>query len=683
MSNTLNISMNNLSTAFVQQAKLETLDNAVNSLTENGDFNFGAMGEGTPSAALMELDQMMVRPKVMGSYKPKKTKAGHFIPNPEQFVLPAHFVPMLDEQFNTFKGRINSLSPVEQANMWGLMFRYTCYLRNLRGEGKRERLLFYYLLQKVHEVFPKTSSALVSLVPDYGYFGDLDVIINTFGPGAMRNSALAFYRDNLNADALQVFGKPLVSVTFEEAKALNDKLKAMSVDELNEFVKGKKLSLAAKHLPREGKKDANIRQILIDFTFSAADRKNTNFMKLRFRNIISALTQCLRVGETMMCAAESATRNWDDIDFKSAPAGFLAQHRSALLNEKKGSVLSQEDVDTGNRSTRPDRIQCRKNVLQTILEGKLKGLQLDLSKLAKEIAQHIIRNGCHSSYGDDEVGMDSYMINPSLSSAERAMLSQQYKDMVDKIDQTIETMVKENTSAIDPRNVVPMVDRSGSMQSANVDVEAVVLGLVATRLSKLKGCMITFSRKPRVLHIDLEKDIFNQFLQVYNAGGGYNTDIDAAYNKLLELMVTNKVESADFALMILTDGQFDSQLVNFGNTTPVNSKTKEVFYQRMEEAFKAKGYNLPRTIFWNLNGGSPGFPAQENTKGIQMVSGYSQTLMLSVFTGDYKLTVDEQGNTRVDVDPWQTFLKSVTSDRFSPVLEVCRKTKEGVFAYLS
>jgi hypothetical protein len=66
-----------------------------------------------------------------------------------------------------------------------------------------------------------------------------------------------------------------------------------------------------------------------------------------------------------------------------------------------------------------------------------------------------------------------------------------------------------------------------------------------------------------------------------------------------------------------------------------------------------------------------------------MVSGYSQTLMLSVFTGDYKLTVDEQGNTRVDVDPWQTFLKSVTSDRFSPVLEVCRKTKEGVFATLS
>jgi hypothetical protein len=382
----------------------------------------------------------------------------------------------------------------------------------------------------------------------------------------------------------------------------------------------------------------------------------------------------------MMCAPESATRNWDDIDFKSSPAGFVAQHRSALLNEKKDTVLAQSEVDTGNRSTRPDRIQCRKNVLQTILEGKLKGLQLDLSKLAKEIAKHIIKNGNYSSYGDDEVGTDSFMINPHLSSAERAMLSQQYKDMVDKIDQTIETMIKENISVIDPRNVVPMVDRSGSMGNANVDVEAVVLGLVATRLSKLKGCMITFSRKPRVLHIDLEKDIFNQFLQVYNAGGGYNTDIDAAYRKLLELMVTNKVESADFALMILTDGHFNSGLVTIPDGDI--SLFETVFLGRMEKAFKEHGYNLPRTIFWNLDANGA-FSATETTKGVQMVNGYSQTLMMSVFTGEYKLVTDAEGNTRVDVDPWTSFLKSITSDTFNPVLQICLATKEGCFAKTS
>jgi hypothetical protein len=104
----------------------------------------------------------------------------------------------------------------------------------------------------------------------------------------------------------------------------------------------------------------------------------------------------------------------------------------------------------------------------------------------------------------------------------------------------------------------------------------------------------------------------------------------------------------------------------------------------MEKAFQEKGYTLPRTIFWNLNGTTGNYMAAEDTKGVQMVSGFSQTLMKQVFTGDFVLTTDEAtGAVRVKVDPWTSFLKVLTSDTFTPILHKVLATKEGVFGTLA
>jgi len=659
--------------AFKQDSNLEAINSLINSLTDNGDLAFGSMGKNSSSASLLELDHAMVRPKPTAFNPIKRTKDGHFAPNPEQFVLPLSSKLNIEERFNKFKNQMTSLPFPEQAKMWSLMLRYCFYLRNVRGEGKKERLLFYELFEKLVQIFPKTTEVLVNLVPDYGYFGDLDVLAKSTNK-SISNAAVDCYIKNLNADCVQVFGKALSSITMAEGSELNTKLKAMTSDEIQTFVKGKKLSLAAKHLPREGKKDEEVRQMVLDSAFPEADRKNKRFMSQRFRYIITALTQCLAVGEQMMTTSGKATdikRDWDDIDTNRAPAGFLNQHRLALLNETKSPPGSHQ-VETGNRSTREDRIQCRKNMMKSILEGKLKGLQLDLSKLAKEIHSKIDYNKNRSEF------------LVFCSSAERSMLSQQFKDMVTKIKETVDADYKEDPTHPDPRNVVPMVDLSGSMQSAKVDVEAIALGVLAANISNLPGCLITFSTNPAVLHLDLDSDVFEQFIQVMSPDVGFTTNIDGAYRRLLKLMVDNKVESADFALLILTDGHFNSGLVQFDGMTMSRSNKnnfEDVFLGRMEKAFKEKGFNLPRTIFWNLSHRGA-YTATEDTKGVQMVNGFSQTLMLSVMTGDYKLVTDEKGNTRVDVDPWQSFVKSVTSDTFKPVLQVCLLVKEGCFSSL-
>lgn len=676
MSSNNMISNEKLASAFNKESAVFAVDSLITALTDNSDLTFGALGEETASAALMELDHLMVRPKP-ASYVPKKVKNGHYPSNPDQFKLPEWIVSKLDSAFQTFVVRATLLSINEQATYWIMMFRYCFYLRNLRGEGKKERLLFYYLFEKVHSVFPKTAEALVFLIIDYGYFGDLDHLIIAFkakgakGLGVV-NAALSTYTNHLNYDAIQVFGKQMTSVTKDDAVMLNNKLKAMKAEELHAFLKGKKLSLAAKHIPREGKKDQVVRQMVIDHAFPVADRKNVNFMKQRFRYIITALAQCLCVGEQMMATsgeAGSIQRNWDDIEMNGAPAGFLAQHRLALLNEIKNvPLITEESVETGNRSTNTDRIQCRKNLLKTINEDKLKGLQLDLSKLARKIKTYVQTN-------DYQCPGRNNMWN--LSTAERSMISAQWNDMRTKLKDAIDTAIKETPSIIDPRNVIPMIDMSSSMKNLGVDVEAVAIGVMAASISNLPGCLITFSKKPIIFYIDQTKDVFDQFQQVYMTYAGTSTDIDAAYEKLLELMTINKVKSVDFALMILTDGHFNSVLVTIGRDDL--SKFETVFLRRMEKAFKEKGFNLPRTIFWNLSARGA-FSATETTKGVQMVNGYSQTLLMSVFCGVYTVATDEQGDTRVNIDPWTTFLKSITNERFDAVRQICLATKEGCFA---
>ena len=708
-----------LATAFSEEAAISAVDDLITALTENGDVTFGTMGMGTPSAALLQLDQKMVRdvsvtsrvPSVRGGRFRHQVKPIHHT-KPTPVVISDYQKSLLDANFDAFVTRVSSLSVSDQVKWWSLMFRYLFYLRNLRGEGKRERLLFYYLFGKVHEHYPKTAEALVSLIPGFGYFGDLDHLITEYRPkgdsgAGVVDAAVNCYITFLNADAIQVFGKPLHQVTLDQVDALNAQLKAMTSKEVHDFVKGKKLSLAAKWFKREGKKDSENLDLFIEKLYpmpgSAALKvsdpvrygKRVSYSMMRLRKVITVITQCLGVAEQMMCAkpekAGDISRDWSDIDMEHAPAAFATKYRKALLNESLTETVDATTLETGNRSMRDDRIECRKHTLRAILDGKLKGANQDLAKLSELVMSHL-----SGGYGS----VQHAHVSSSLTMGERSLIAQQWSDLVKSIKEMVQEQVTAHAGEkdfIDPRNVIPIVDTSGSMSSAKVQDKAIGLGLLATAISNLPGCMISFSDEPKVFNIDLTKDVFDQFLQVCHGPTGLNTNVDATYRLVLDLMVKRSVPKTDFALLYLTDGQFDSGLVHFdkdlertssygyggwgnGNT---RSHFQDVFLGRMEKAFQEKGYTLPRTIFWNLNGTTSNYMAAEDTKGVQMVSGFSQTLMKQVFTGEFELVKDEAtGAVRVKVDPWTSFLKVLTSDTFTPILHKVLATKEGVFGML-
>jgi hypothetical protein len=677
--------------AFVQSAKISAQNELVSGFTWNGDINFSAMGLDI-KAAMLELDQHMVTPKSCLKDRSLDTST----------------LSILDKYYNKWVSIVTHQSDSERAKSWCLMFRYLFYVRSVRVAGKKSRLLFYYLFSRLHKQFPATCCALLSMVPEFGYFGDLDNIIDLMGhcPDIV-TACEQVYIDHINSDCLLVWGKPLAQVDNTMAQSMNIKLKTMTIKEIREFIGTQRLSLAAKWFKREGKHNSRHRYEVLtkiyfpnggiqDIASSGPDGKQLaksrlNYCNMVFRNVLSALSQCIVVGEQMMCETDLSHRTWSDIPMETSPAKFITKYRKALANEHLTDPVPEHQFELGNRHpTNGDRVVARQNLIKTLLDGKLKGATQDIDRLSKIIYSHVTKT------------------SSSLTLVERKIISTQWSDLVTKVKQEIndiiakatEEAITNNKVYLDPRNMIPVVDTSGSMASANVQDVAIGLGILASELSSMPGCMISFSDKPEVFHLNMsdKSDVFDRFLQIIKGPTGLNTNIDATYRVLLNLMITSGVTATDFALLYLTDGQFDSQ-VNLPKSATVvtglgsrpnryqnlsqSTLFQQTFIGRLETAFKEMGYNLPRTVFWNLNCTSPGFPATSTMKGVQMVSGYSQTLMVQVFTGDYNYEVQEDGSLKVSTDPWVTFLKALCNVGYDPIEQTVLMVGEGCIKCLT
>jgi hypothetical protein len=398
--------------------------------------------------------------------------------------------------------------------------------------------------------------------------------------------------------------------------------------------------------------------------------RRISFCQMLFRNVISTLCQCLLVGEQMMCEEDVMNRTWSDIDHSKSPAKFTTKVRKALLNEQCKEPVGEMHVSTGNRHPdNKDRVECRNNLLACLDDGKVKGTIQDLNSLSTIIFDHI---------------WSERSISPNLSPSERKLIVAQWDDIVGKLRDEINVEVdkakllasESGEIFIDPRNVVPCVDTSGSMEYSSVQHIAIGLGILASQLSTIPGALIAFSENPSVYHLDMSKDVFDHFVAIVNGPTGLSTDIDKTYDCMLGLMRDSGVKSTDFAIVYLTDGQFNSSVVKAG------SDIDRTALGRMATRFNDAGFNLPRTCFWNLVSRSPGFSASATSPGVQLVSGYSQELMHQLFTGDYEYIKQADGTMRVNVDPWTSFEKAILNEGYDPVVAVLAAVGEGCFASL-
>lgn len=166
-------------------------------------------------------------------------------------------------------------------------------------------------------------------------------------------------------------------------------------------------------------------------------------------------------------------------------------------------------------------------------------------------------------------------------------------------------------------NALVMADVSGSMNGRPMATSIGLAIYFAERnVGAYNNLFMTFSGTPETVILKgetLEQKICN----ARRANWGMNTDLQAAFYKVLEIALKNNVSKEEMpkSIIVISDMEID-----------YCGDKDWSFYDNMANKFKESGYDIPNIIFWNVNSRSNVFHADADRKGVQICSGQSTTV---------------------------------------------------------
>lgn len=187
---------------------------------------------------------------------------------------------------------------------------------------------------------------------------------------------------------------------------------------------------------------------------------------------------------------------------------------------------------------------------------------------------------------------------------------------------------------------LPMVDVSGSMQcpvgggkaSINCLDVAVSLGLYLSDKNKgsLKDIFLTFSEDPQLQL--LRGNVVEKYYQMVKSNWDMNTNLHAAFDKLLDIAVKDKIpqDLMPKAILILSDMQFDAC-----------TEHDDRAFDMIKKKYVKAGYEIPLIVFWNLNS-HDNIPVRYNENGVALVSGFSPAIMKAILAADFTTITPEK-----------------------------------------
>jgi hypothetical protein len=308
------------------------------------------------------------------------------------------------------------------------------------------------------------------------------------------------------------------------------------------------------------------------------------------------LVELTKVVETQMCA-----KQWDEINFSHVPSLAASRYKKAF-----------------NRNT---------PMYATYVESLVKGDDPKVKVNAGAVYPYDVLKG--------RIG--GYM----------------------KFDKTELDLVQKQWEAlpnfVGDANILPLVDVSGSMscpagghgsKSGLTCMEvAVSLGLYLAdkNTGKFKDTFLTFSNKPELLN--LKGNINQKIDQMVKSNWAMNTDMIAAFKKILDVAVKGNVPQKEMPamLLILSDMQFD-QCVEYDDNA----------LQAIERNYRNAGYEMPKVVFWNLNASYGNAPVKFNETGTALVSGFSPAIVKPLLSCDMD-----------SFTPEAIMLKTIMDDRYA------------------
>lgn len=307
-----------------------------------------------------------------------------------------------------------------------------------------------------------------------------------------------------------------------------------------------------------------------------------------------SLVEMTKVVESQMCA-----KDWDNINFSHVPSLAATRYKKAF-----------------NRNT---------PMYAAYVASLVKGDNPEVKVNAGAVYPYDVLKGRINSYG---VNFD--------------------KTEMDLIQKQWEAL----PNFVGDANILPLVDVSGSMTCAagkNTKLSclevAVSLGLYLAdkNTGKFKDTFLTFSNKPELLH--LKGNINQKIDQMVKSKWEMNTDLIAAFKKILDVAVKGNVPQNEMPAMvlILSDMQFDACVEYDDNAL-----------QAIERTYRNAGYEMPKVVFWNLNASYGNAPVKFNESGTALVSGFSPAIVKPLLSGDMD-----------SFTPEAVMLKTIMDDRYA------------------
>ncbi|CAK9105361.1 Leucine--tRNA ligase (Leucyl-tRNA synthetase) (LeuRS) [Durusdinium trenchii] len=455
--------------------------------------------------------------------------------------------------------------------------------------GKGEKKLFYTMMLFLYERHPTMVIELLDIVPEYGYWKDLFLLL----------------------EALQASG---ASTSMYEAMFARV-VEICAKQHQEDMTKSKGLSLYAKFVPSE--KSALDRKLKI---VSALSKRlmgeDTMDRKARFRHEVSKMREQIKVTERLMSLGR-----YSEIEFSRVPSLCMTRHMLAFLNETK--------VDKRSNATRvrfpdnEDRVAAARNLMETIEEGTgVKGAQVFPHELVEKV----------------------YRKAPSARQC--LVISSQWKSLRESIQKMVVERKKvlaadaaqgKGAAPIDLGNTVVMADVSGSMSGTPMLV-SIAMGILCSEITTpaFRDMVLTFESTPRWHSLKKSSSFVDKVQSLASAPWGGSTNFMSAISMILDVAKRNKLKQEDIPnLMVVSDMQFD--------VADVYSE-RQYSGDAVTTMFRAAGYEPPKVIYWNVRHHAEGFPAAAGDSGKVLLSGYSAALMKFVLSGELEtedVVVDE------------------------------------------
>ncbi|EME40111.1 hypothetical protein DOTSEDRAFT_74828 [Dothistroma septosporum NZE10] len=170
------------------------------------------------------------------------------------------------------------------------------------------------------------------------------------------------------------------------------------------------------------------------------------------------------------------------------------------------------------------------------------------------------------------------------------------------------TLVQRMKDSGNLESSIAVCDVSGSMSFPSFPDNttpmdsSIGLSLLLAEVTKppFGGALITFSEQPQIMHAGgaEDKQSFSEKVQyIMRADWGGSTNFVAVFEKLiLPMAVKHNLKKEDMVqqVFVFSDLQFNSATDDERWTTS---------YERVQQAYKEAGYDMPHLIFWNLAGG--------------------------------------------------------------------------------